>query len=148
MIERLNEITKNMIIKPKSPKGDGWVLVGLSPQNYTLGYDGIIFSYPEMGFYVISAVEVANDEHDIDKGPEYHVSISKNGGRCSRNEARFITKCFDMQDADEDNHVPNGIVRNYWMPVAEKYIGHVCPCKETENAIVEDDGDYVWRDAP
>jgi len=97
----------------------------------------------------MSAVEVARDPDDIEKGPEYHVSVSKNIGgivmRASRNEARFVIKAFDMLDADEDNHVPGGQVRNFWKPVAENLIGHVCPCKEEEPAMVEDKGDYIWR---
>ena len=133
------------IIKPKSPKGSGWVDGGPTPSHVTLGYEGRCWLYPEQGFTVISAVEVAKDPQDIDKGPEYHVSISRNRQRCTRNEARFVLKAFGMEDADEDNHVPGGFVRNFWMPVAENLVGHVCPCKDDEPAMVEDKGDFVWR---
>jgi hypothetical protein len=50
-----------------------------------------------------------------------------------------------MQDSDEDNHVPGGFVRNFWKPVAEKLIGHVCPCKDNEPEMAENKGDFVWR---
>jgi len=133
------------IIKPKRPSGKGWVYEGSADTQVTLGYEGHVWWFPEQGISVISAVEVAHDPKDIDKGPEYHVSVSKRGGRCSRNEAKFVCKVFDMTGAEEDNHVPNGFVRNFWMPVAEYLIGHECHCKDEEPAMVEDKGDFVWR---
>lgn len=131
------------VIAPKTPRGKDWIDGGPIPPQFTLGYPGRYWLYPEPRLTVMSSVEVANDENDIDKGPEYHVSVSKNGGRCSKNEAQFVLRAFGMEDADEDNHVPNGVVRNFWKPVAEKFIGHVCPCKDTETPVVEDD--YEWR---
>lgn len=133
------------VIRPKEPKGAGWIHEGLADERFTLGYEGHIWFFAEQGISVISAVEVAHDPKDIDKGPEYHISISRSGGRCTRNEARFVCKDFGMTDAEEDNHVPNGFVRNFWMPVAENLIGHQCHCKDEEPAMVEDKGDFVWR---
>lgn len=134
------------VIKPKRPKGTGWVEMEAPPSVLTLGYPAQAWFHREGQLKVISAVEVAHDPHDIEKGPEYHVSVSKYPGqRCSRNEARFVLKAFDMEHADEDNHVPNGIARNFWKPVAEKLIGHVCPCKDEEPAMIEDKGEFVWR---
>ena len=134
------------VIAPKEPKGDGWQKGPRAPLEVTLGYEGYYWFYPSQGITVISAVEVAQDPDDVvELGPEYHISVSKNGGRCSRNEARFVLKAFNMQDAEEDNHVPYGFVRNFWQPVADKYVGHVCPCKATEPAMVENKGDFVWR---
>lgn len=133
------------VIPPKKPSGAGWVYGGAAPLVATMGYEGHYWRYPDRGLLVISAVEVAHDPHDIAKGPEYHVSVSKGSGRCDRNEARFVRKAFGMEDAEEDNHVPHGRVRNFWLPVAERLIGHECRCKAEEPAIVEDQGDYVWR---
>ena len=133
------------VIKPKTPSGKGWVKGSEVPTICTMGYEAYYWFYEDQGLNVISALEVVNDPDDIDKGPEYHVSVSKTGGRCTRNEARFVLKAFGMQDSEEDNHVPGGFVRNFWMPVAEKYIGHECPCKENEPAMIEDKGDFIWR---
>ena len=133
------------VIKTKRPKGKGWVEGPTAPVSEMFGYPSKYWFYPERKIAVISAVEVASDPGEIELGPEYHISISKNRSRCSTNEARFVLKAFDMIDADEDNHVPGGFVRNYWKPVAENLIGYVCPCKEEEPAIVEDKGDFVWR---
>ena len=139
------------IIKPKTPTGDGWQDGGPTPAGVTLGYEGRYWFYPERSITVISALEVARDPGDIvDKGPEYHVSVSRwiHGTgivRADRNDARFVLKAFDMEDATEDNHVPGGRVRNYWRPVADKYVGHECPCVDDEPAMVEDKGDFVWR---
>lgn len=133
------------VIKPKTPKGNGWSYHGRAPAESTMGFEGHIWFYRQQGLMVISAVEVAYDANDIDKGPEYHISVSKNGKRCTSNEAKFVRRAFKMMDAEEDNHVPSGFVRNFWMPVAEKIIGHQCRCKGEEPAILEDKGDFVWR---
>jgi hypothetical protein len=133
------------IIKPKTPAGSGWVDCGESPTESISGYEGRIWFFTEREIVAISSVEVVKNAGD--KGPEYHLSISKNGHRCSRNEARFVLKCFGMTDAEEDNHVPGGFVRNYWLPVADPLIGKDCECKATETAIVEDGGEFIWRGA-
>lgn len=132
------------VIQPKKPKAKHWVKLDGDTRQFTFGYESFAYCHPT-GIFVISSVEVANDENDIDKGPEYHISITKNGGRCTSNEAAWACKQFDMLDSDEDNHVPYGIARNFWKPVSEKFIGHVCPCKKTETAIKENKGDYIWR---
>lgn len=134
------------IIKPKRPLFSGWIQGENPPAYVSLGYDSEFWFHSLYGICVISAVEVAKDKDGIDRGPEYHVSISKDGyRRCSSQEANFVIKQFDMEGAEEDNHVPHGKVRNFWKPVAEGLIGLECACKESEPAIVEDKGDYVWR---
>lgn len=134
------------IIKPKRPTIEGWKLGPTPPSEVSLGYESESWFHPASGLCVISAVEVAKDGDGIERGPEYHVSISREGyRRCTSQEARMVIKQFDMEGAEEDNHVPYGIVRNFWRPVAEKLIGLDCACKETEPVIVEDKGDYVWR---
>ena len=89
----------------------------------------------------------------IDKGFEYHISISKPvrpgvTKRCDSNEARWVLSQFNLEGAEEDNHVPGGRVRNFWRPVANSLVGIECECKESEPAIIEDKGDFVWRVAP
>lgn len=130
------------IIKPKRPKGTGWVSLG---QGQIYGFESHHWRHHDSGLCVISAVEVASDPDDIDRGPEYHISISKNGGRCTSQEAKWVIRQFDAEGAEEDNHVPHGVVRNFWLPVAHHLIGAECPCKSTEPEIREDKGDYVWR---
>lgn len=131
------------IIQPKAPIGDGWI-----KQNLTMPYD---LGYPyqawmhKNGLFCISAVEVANEPGEPELGPEYHLSISMNGVRCSSAEAAFALHAFGLDDAKEDNHVPSGKVRNYWRPVADNLSGYECPCKDSEPAMIEDKGDYVWR---
>lgn len=112
---------------------------------YSFGYPIRAFTHDESGLCVLSAVEVMADE---DKGPEYHISISKNGGRCDSQEAKWVLKQFKLDGAEEDNHVPHGMVRNFWRTVAEPLIGEECPCKATETAIKEEKGDFIWREAP
>jgi len=108
------------------------------------------FFHDESSLAVISAVEFI-DDGKVD-GPEYHVSISRQHRtlgtrRCSSNDARWVLKQFGIEEATEDNHVPHGLVRNFWRPVADPMVGRECLCVEGENAIKEDRGDFIWRAA-
>jgi hypothetical protein len=135
------------IVSVLRPKGRGWRELPCNKQ-FTMGYPGRLFFHKETALAVISAVEVA-DDGKIDKGPEYHVSISKQTvlgtSRCDSNEAKWVLEEFGLDGAEEDNHVPNGVVRNFWRPVANRFVGLECDCKAEEPAIVEDKGDFVWR---
>ncbi|MEM9760031.1 MAG: hypothetical protein AAF933_12395 [Pseudomonadota bacterium] len=144
------------VIPPKQPTtGDGWQYRCQAPAAVLGGYEGHYWTYLQPCgdvLVVISSLEVARENHELEGRPYYHLSLSKRtrqspnvAMRASRNEARFVRKAFDMLDAEEDNHVPSGMVRNYWLPVAENLIGKECPCKDEEPAIVEDKGEYVWR---
>jgi hypothetical protein len=135
------------VIKPLRPNGDPWVRMQDIPES-SLGYESQAWMNTALGLYVISAVEVAQDKDGIDRGPEYHISISKAGERlrrCDSHEAQYVLRAFGLDGAEEDNHVPNGIVRNFWRTVAEPMIGLECACKADEPAIAEDKGDFVWR---
>jgi hypothetical protein len=139
-------MSKYTIIQPKTPLFDGWIELPLPPQFVTMGYDGEVFQHPETGMSVISAVEVAEVEPGSEElGPEYHISISKRGQRCTSEEANWVLQQFGLEDAEEDNHVPSGKVRNFWRHVADRLSGYQCPCKDNEPAMREDKGDYVWR---
>lgn len=129
------------VIRPKEPRSDQWIELD-SPID--TGFSLKVFQHPE-GFTAFSAVEAMEDEPEI--GPEYHLSISKNRGRCTSAEALFVLAQFGLEDAKEDNHVPNGVVRNFWRPVNDKLSGYECPCKDKEPAMIEDKGDFVWRGA-
>lgn len=133
------------------PKGSGWREVPMNKQ-FTLGYPARAYFHDRHNIAVISAVEVASDGK-IDKGPEYHVSISKQSPipgthRCDSNEAKWVLDQFGLEGAEEDNHVRHGLVRNFWRPVAARHVGLECDCKAEEPAVVEDKGDFIWRDAP
>lgn len=146
------------VIAVLAPRVAGWreVTHGL-PDRVALGGERGVMSWnnPKRAFFhaasslsVISTVEFIGDGK-VD-GPEYHVSISRQHRtlgtrRCTSVEARWVLVQFGMNGAHEDNHVPGGLVRNFWRPVADPMVGRECLCVETENAIVEDKGDYVWR---
>ncbi|WP_174976725.1 hypothetical protein [Burkholderia aenigmatica] len=137
------------VIKPRRPKADGWKFMGPASPETTLGFEGECWFHRESRLFVISAVEVAAPEGGISKGPEYHVSISlqtsDGTARCTSADALFVLAAFELLEAEEDNHVPNGRVRNFWRPIADNLVGLECACKADEPAIVEDKGDYVWR---
>lgn len=113
------------------------------------GYPCESWYYPERMIRVISAVEVAVDKDGSSNGPEYHISISRLEGaqpaRVNTFDAKWVLRQFGLEGAEEDNHVPHGIARNFWRPVAESLVGKECACKADEPAIVEDKGDFVWR---
>jgi hypothetical protein len=88
---------------------------------------------------------VANEPGQPELGPEYHLSVSLSGARCSAADALFVLAAFELTDAKEDNHVPSGRVRNFWRPVADKLSAYECPCVDDEPAIREDKGDFIWR---
>lgn len=137
------------IIKPKRPTGEGWrrAVWWQQPTHAfpVAGYPIEAWEHPN-GLFVLSAVEVTEVEPGSEElGPEYHISVSRMGQRCSSAEALWAMAQFDLVDATEDNHVPSGCVRNFWRPVADRLSGYTCPCQDHEPAIHEDKGDYVWR---
>lgn len=140
-------ITAESIIQPLRPLYPGWHgPIAVDPR-VTIGFAGQAFLALKHSIYVISAVEVAKDDDGIDRGPEYHLSMSRQVRgdvvRCSAAEAAWVLHQFGLEGAEEDNHVPFGRVRNFWRPVADALVGLECACKEAEQAVVE--GDYVWR---
>lgn len=141
------------IIQPKRPKGIGWTkFKGVVPSLEGTGFPYESWTHRESGIKVISSVEVAAEKVGVPAlGPAFHISISQNGGRggrCTSAMALWVLDQFDCTDALEDNHVPSGFVRNFWRYVADNLSGMECPCTETEPAIREDKGDFVWRGAP
>lgn len=137
------------IIKPKRPHGPGWRQIkGVALPIDANGYPYEIWAHDGNGLGVISTVEVASEAPGVEPlGPAYHVSVSAFGQRCTSADAVWMLGQFDLTDAQEDNHVPNGRVRNFWRYVSDGLSGHVCACVDVEPAIREDKGDYVWRGA-
>jgi len=134
------------------PKASGWQEMRIDPSNPILssGRPARLYIHPRSRIQVISSVERISDA--LCDGPEYHLSISRNTpagpARVDSNDARWVIDCFKFDGAREDNHVPNGRVRNFWRPVAGDWVGQRCRCEDEEAAIVEDRGDYVWRGVP
>lgn len=136
------------IAQVKRPRFPTWREIPVVGPIATSPYPKRAFFHDQSSLSVFSAVEFI-DDGKVD-GPEYHLSIAKQHRtrgttRCTGNEARWVLKQFDLEGAIEDNHVPGGMVRNFWRPVAEPMVGRPCPCIEAENAIAEDKGDYIWR---
>jgi hypothetical protein len=137
-----------LIVQPLRPKGKGW-------EQWQVGNLELVRrAYAIERWYnrgqevqVLSSIEMVSGEGP--DRPEFHLSISAlpymgHVKRASESLARWVLKEFDFTDYAQDNHVPNGIVRNYWRPVAENK-SPVCHCVESEPKIVEDKGDFIWR---
>jgi hypothetical protein len=139
------------IIKPLRPKGEHWMRWPTPRAMQRSGYPCEVWFNGVRALQVLSAVEVAVDRDGSSNGPEYHISISRcalgleGPQRCTSGEAKWVLREFELEGAEEDNHVPNGKVRNFWRPVAEGLVGKECECKAEEPVIREDKGDYVWR---
>ena len=133
------------------PRFGGWRELPPDPQLLRLGGVARVYVHARNRIAVISAVEHPVDGKE-DKGPEYHLSISRQTPmgprRCTSDTARWVLRQFGLDGAEEDNHVPNGVVRNFWRPVADRMVGLECDCKDSEPAIAEDKGDFIWRPAP
>jgi hypothetical protein len=137
------------LIKPKRPAVPGWrqiIGINLPLDQAGIGYE--LWAHEGAGLGVISAVEVAAEKEGMKPlGPAYHLSVSAFGERCSSADALWVLAQFELTDALEDNHVPNGKVRNFWRYVADNLSGIQCGCVDEEPAMREDKGDYVWRGA-
>lgn len=141
-------MSTDSVIQPKRPSGKGWrrATGWQCPRELAeLGYPVEAWEHHESGLFALSAVEVAHDPGQPELGPEYHLSVSASGQRCTSAEALWALAQFDLADAKEDNHVPSGRVRNFWRPVADNLSGYECKCVDNEPAIREDKGDFVWR---
>lgn len=134
------------IIKPKRPLFPGWHRIRdvADLPVARMGYPFEVWAHAANRIGVISAMEVAPEPEIEYDGPWWHLSVSRFGDRCSSADALWTLNQFGMPEAREDNHVPNGKVRNFWRPVADHYAGIFCKCVN-EPAIREDKGDYVWR---
>lgn len=137
------------IIQPKRPIAPGWRSETAPPAMLNLGYAMEMWWHEGTRLQVLSAVEVVVDPAQMPLGPEYHVSVCRDSGvgrvRCSSADALWVLGQFDLIDAKEDNHVPFGLVRNFWRPVADHLSGYECPCTDEEPAVREDKGDFIWR---
>ena len=140
------------IITCLKPKRHGWVEFQLPPASplRQMGYPVRVYRHTRSMITVFSAVEVTSDS--VVGGPEYHLSISRDGRdgteRVDSNDARWALGEFSIEGAREDNHVPYGLVRNFWRPVAGNWVGVRCRCEDDEPKITENKGDFVWRGAP
>lgn len=139
------------IIKPLTPKGDSWRQLPLPPSVRGQGALMMRFQH-RAGYNVLSAVEMVEEERGSKPALHYHISITKylhgEVGRCPSQEALHLLKSFELDGWEEDNHVPHGLVRNYWRPVVDNDVGKECPCKDAEPVIREMKGNYIWRPAP
>ncbi len=140
------------IVKTLEPIREGWEC---------WGEHSVMFGYPCKRWFhyaseiqVLSAVEVAVDKDGSSNGPEYHISMSRlrnprertaKAERIDTNDAKFVLAEFGVDGAEEDNHVPGGVVRNFWRPVASGLVGKECRCKAEEVVIRESRGDFIWR---
>ena len=141
------------VIAPLKPALGLWVGPMKPNQAVTsMGYPCHLWICRGRSVSVISALEVAKDKDGIERGPEYHISIAKQTPagptRVSAAEAKEVLYEFAplLDGWEEDNHVPGGVVRNFWRPVADRMVGLECACKGTEALVIE--GDFESRPLP
>lgn len=131
-------------VTPKRPSSGAWVRTG--SHGFDAGTGPVaaeVYDHPS-GTRVLSSVDFIPEPEG--HGLEFHVSISCAGRRASREQVRAALRDFGMKRAEEDNHVPGGIARNFWLPVDPKDpVG--CECVNTEKPHDEGDG-FIWREVP
>lgn len=144
-----------LIVHPLRPAGGGWVQwPWYQPAGYARPYAIERWYNRGQEVQAVSAIEIVLPEGAKEGRPEYHISVSglahgaERPYRCSDSRARWVLKQFGLEGWFEDNHVPHGVVRNWWRPVAEPKVGEICACVESEPTMREMKGDYVWRGAP
>lgn len=126
-----------MSFEVKRPVGGNWVYSGRQPWGEI--YDSL------NGIRVVTSIDIASEMEGSPAVPNWHISISKNGGRCSLDEARQVLMQFGASDFEEDNHDPKHKARHFWLQCDPSH-RKPCPCKDTEEPI--DDKGYVWRTTP
>lgn len=150
----LDDFGLPLIVKPYRPTTGGWIRVEVAwPRDRLQPY--VIEKYYNRGqeLQVITAIEMVEPDGVVKLAPraEFHVSVSglkwmaPAPYRVSDSRARWAMRQFGFDGYTEDNHVPDGIARNYWRPLADHLQGEVCKCLEREPAIHAMKGDYVWR---
>jgi hypothetical protein len=141
------------VIKVLRPIRHGWMRQPAPPVLVREGYPIERWVTLNGQIQVLTAVEVATDKDGTSNGPEYHISVTRISmkagvvqvGRIDTTDAKWVLAEFGLDGAEEDNHVPGGMARNFWRPVASGLIGKECKCKAEEVVIRENKGDYVWR---
>lgn len=143
------------LIQPFRPLRGGWVRWPADWQNWRPQGRApyVIERYYNRGeeLQVMTAIERVDPEDGGEPRLEYHLSVSgvkyraPRPYRVSDSRGRFACKCFGFEGYTEDNHAPHGKVRNYWRPVEDRLQGIECPCLDTEPAMREMQGDYIWR---
>lgn len=118
-------------VEYRKPKDGTWTLIGWEPNAEGFKYEN------SMGATAVSSV------HEIEGKPQWHVSFSHRGERIPQGWMEALLRQWGLEGWDEDNHVPNGRVRNYWRPVSTAD-PLVCPCKANEEPF-EEHGGYIWR---
>lgn len=119
------------LFKYLTPKDGTWKLVTWT--DYACGF----LWENSMGARAISSI------HEIDGKPQYHVSFSHQGQRINHGWMEPLLKQWNIESFEEDNHVPNGKVRNFWKSFDPEQ--KQCRCKDIEEPH-EEVGGYVWRE--
>lgn len=89
----------------------------------------------------ISTCVHAEAPNGVGSIPQWHISFTNEGRRCTDEEVRMSLASFRLTGADEDNHEP-GMARHFWMPLDPKRRVD-CECKTTEKVMIEPDG-HKW----
>lgn len=90
---------------------------------------------------ISTCVTAAAPDGSGDAIPQWHISFTNEGRRCTDEEVRQSLAAFRLTGADEDNHEP-GMARHYWMPL-DPARRTDCECKTTEKTVTLPDG-HRW----
>jgi hypothetical protein len=140
-------------VRLRAPTNPGWKEVPTSPRLLAAKIAGAMLDVATfdhvLGIRVVSSVDaVAMLRGSL--VPQWHVSYSFGGRRASAWVDRKVRTDFEMGEAEEDNHVLGGVVRNLWLAIPPEARAP-CECKdepETREAFggdAEEGDEYVVR---
>jgi hypothetical protein len=109
-----------MSVNAKLPSGPGWHFVALIP--------GVAESVMQKWEHVGEQVIAISSLDRTTNGEEFHVSVTLAGRRCNDAKLAFVRAEFDMAEAEEDNHLPQGQARHLWLNV-DPSRRKPCECK-------------------
>lgn len=128
--------------RERLPSVRDWRML-VHPQGVIIPGPGILSSsaWQSGPVRVVSSLNQAELPDGSGVGPQWQVSISRNGKRPKPTDIRRALRAFGMVGAELDNHHP-GNAQHYWMPLDPAHRVD-CECKTDEVTVTDPDG-YKW----
>lgn len=131
-------------LSPAQPTGNRWWVSHASTRTArAVSRDSTTTVWWGRGLVVISSAMDAEYQGVV--VPHNHVSVALHDHRRRPNdkEMGWVRADFDMEDAEEDNHLP-GVARHLFLPLhLPRGTEGICDCKADETLVVEPDG-FRW----
>lgn len=105
------------ILQPKKPVSRGWLKASSFSEWHSAGFTGEAWLHMGRRIRVIAALVRAGGQYGTKRRFRYHLSMSRQGKRCTGAEVSWTLAQFGMAGAVEDLRDPGARVRQFWIPV-------------------------------